>query len=90
MKLPEYFKPILWSYDFTRLDTEKNKRLIITNAINYGDLEHWKWISDHYGKDEVRNVLTELPVHQLREKVRPLAAIFFNVEQYNHAPRSVN
>lgn len=90
MKLPEYFKPILWSYDFARLDTEENKRLIITNAINYGDLEHWKWIANHYGKAEVRNLLTELPAHQLREKVRPLAAILFDVKQYNHAPRSVS
>lgn len=90
MKLPDYFDEILWSYDSFRLDTEEDRRLIIINTINYGDLEHWKWVSDHYGKDAVKDVLTTVPIDQLRKKVRSLASIVFEVEEFNNAPRGLN
>lgn len=90
MKLPDRFNKILWSYDISQLDAEEDQRLIIINTINYGDLKHWQWISNHYGKDTVKNVLSAVPVDQLRKRVRPLASILFDVEVFNDAPRSLN
>ncbi|MCF7875977.1 hypothetical protein K9M06_02865 [Candidatus Bipolaricaulota bacterium] len=90
MKIPDYFDKILWSYDSSRLDPDEDMNLIIISAINYGDLEHWRWIKNYYGKDTVKSVLEAVPVEQLRERVRPLASILFDVEEFNNAPRSLN
>ena len=40
-KIPDNFKSILWSYDFSLCDPIKMKNTIITNAISYGNLDHW-------------------------------------------------
>lgn len=90
MKLPDYFDKILWSYDSSRIDPDEDKYLIIINAINYGNLEHWGWIKNYYGQDVVKEVLETVPVEQLRKRVRPLASIVFDVEEFNHASRSSN
>ena len=85
--LPDSFKHLFWSENFSELDADADKRKIIVNTINYGELEHWRWISETYGKDQVAQLLSELPVTELRERVRPLAKILFEVLSFNHAPR---
>lgn len=88
-RLPDFLRPLFWSYDFDSLDLEKHQKIIILNVINYGDLKHWRWISDYYGKDNVGQVLSEAPVTELRPQVRKLAAVIFNIKEFNHAPRGV-
>ena len=44
-KLPEIFRSLMWSYKFLDINTENDKRGIIVNSINYGDLNHWQWKS---------------------------------------------
>lgn len=90
MKLPDYFDKILWSYDSSQLEPDEDRHLVIVNTINYGDLEHWGWIKNYYGEDVVKGVLETVPVEQLRKRVRPLASIVFDVEEFNHASRSSN
>ena len=87
-QIPSFFGPILWSYDMTKLDAEKDKRLLITQAVNYGDLKHWRWLSDTYGKHEVREVLATLPASEIRPRVQRLASLLFGLTRFNHAPRS--
>lgn len=79
--LPEMFRPILWSYRFEDMDIKKNKRTIITQAINYGNLEHWRWINHAYGQEEVRNVIKGIPKTALRKHVRKLAAFLFGFSE---------
>lgn len=85
--LPKFFSPLVWSYDISRLDPERQKKTIIINAINYGDLCHWRWIVARYGKDAVRDVLQYIPVGALRPRVRKLAALLFSIDAFNNAPR---
>lgn len=85
--LPSYFRPILWSYDFSLIKPQDSKRTIIVNSINYGDLKHWRWIAQFYGKEEIRRILTEIPATEIRSRVRHLASLIFGVEQFNYAPR---
>ena len=87
-KLPDFFKPLLWSYDFSRIDPEKHRKVIIVNTINYGDLKEWRWISGHYGQGAIRKILETMPVSELRPRVRKLAALLFSVTSFNDAPRS--
>lgn len=88
-RLPTFFKPILWSYDFSKIDSVKNKKTIIVNAINYGDLRHWKWISRYYGKKEIQNDLKEISASEIRPRALKLASILFSVNTFNYAPRGV-
>ena len=79
----------MWSYDFNSLNLSKNKKTIILNTINYGDLKHWRWIIDYYGKDEVKKVLERVPVWELRKRVLKLASLIFSLRNLNYAPRGV-
>ena len=76
-KLPDYFRPILWSYDFNKLNPEKSKKTVIVNAVNYGDLKHWRWIKKNYGGEVVHEVLVKTMVSEIRPGARRLASIIF-------------
>ncbi|MBL7154974.1 MAG: hypothetical protein ISS88_00505 [Candidatus Portnoybacteria bacterium] len=85
--LPSFFRPLLWSYNFDSIDLEKDKKTIIVNTINYGDLKHWRWVVKCYGKETIKKILTEIPATELRPRVRNLAALIFSIENFNYAPR---
>jgi len=87
--LPDYFKPILWSYDFSAVNPEKHQQTIIINAINYGNLEHWRWLISNYGKKAVADVLRKVSVTELRPAARRLASIIFSIDNFNYVPRGV-
>lgn len=89
MKLPDFFKPLLWSYNFSQIDKEENKKTIIVNTINYGDLKHWKWITENYGKKEVVKVLSSVPLSELRPGARKLASVLFGIKEFNYERRSI-
>lgn len=86
--LPSFFKPLLWSYNFSRIDPENNKKLIIIQTINYGNLEHWRWINKFYGRKVVRDLLQNITSTELRPQALRLAGLLFNIERFNYAPRS--
>ncbi len=90
--LPEIFRDVLWSYKVENLDIEKNKKTIIIQALNYGTLDHWRWLEETYGQGEIQNVLQELPKTALRKHVRKLVTLIFNTKEqdFNHALRSAN
>ena len=76
-KIPTYFKPLLWSYDFKKLDPQKNEQDIVLNAINYGNLLHWSWIAAEYGKPQVSQIIKRSRPLALRPGARALAKIVF-------------
>ena len=88
--LPEYFKTVLWSYDFDAIDPAKDKKIIIINAINYGDLRHWKWLVGFYGKEAVKDVLKKISSTEIRPRVRNLVSILFSINNFNYEYRSFN
>ena len=85
VKLPKFFKPLLWSYDFSRIDPVRERRVIIVNAINYGDLSHWRWLVEFYGQDAVREELVRLRPAELRPQAQRLAALIFDLSAPVHA-----
>ena len=86
-QLPETFRPILWSYNFDRIDPAKHRKPIIIQAINYGTLAQWRWLTQRYGRDGVRQVLGTVPVTEIRPHARRLAALMFDIDRFNYAPR---
>lgn len=88
--LPPYFKRILWSYDFKSVNPIRDKKTIIVNAINYGDLKHWRWLVEFYGKKAVVNVLKTVSVTEIRPRVRNLVSALFSINKFNYESRSSN
>jgi len=88
-KLPNFFRPLFWAVDFNSLDLDKNKKSIILSAINYGDLKHWRFLSDYYGKDELKKILGHLPATEFKPRAGKLVEIIFNFK-LSHAPRGIN
>ena len=87
--MPDYFRPILWSFDFFQINPDHDKKTIIVNSINYGNLKHWQWINEFYGKAFVRNVLMNTVPGEIRQHVKTLVSIIFNIKNFNNAPRGI-
>ncbi len=56
-KIPKKFQHALWSYDISKLDTQKDASLIITQFLNYGGKEAQKWVFENYPKEKILEVL---------------------------------
>lgn len=84
---PDFFRPLFWSYDFLSLDPQKDEKIAIVNAINYGDLKHWEWLKEYYGEERLRKSLTNIPAMEFRERALKLASIIFSVKNFNYVPR---
>lgn len=77
-KLPVYFKPILWSYNFEKIDIDRDRREIILNSIKYGSLIHWIYLGENYGKETVRKIIAKAKPTEIRPSVRRLSEIIFS------------
>ena len=86
--LPRYFRQILWSYDVSKIDTKKGRRLIVVNTINYGSWRHWTWIAENYGKQTVREIVESVPASEFRPGALRLASLIFSVRKQLYASRS--
>lgn len=88
-KLPEFFRPLFWSYNFDSLNPELNPKTIILNAINYGSLKHWSWLKEHYGSKNLKEILKNIPATELKKRAGRLAEILFDFK-LNYAPRGTH
>lgn len=76
--LPDFFKPILWSYDFDEMHAETQKKTILVQTINYGQWKHWHWIAQRYGKSEIAKILSTCPQTAFRPPAFFLAKTLFH------------
>lgn len=86
--LPEIFRPLFWSYSFSDIDINTDKKTIIIQTINYGDLRHWAWLIKCYGLPAVKDTLTSIPASEIKPRTRALASLLFSINDFNHAQRS--
>jgi hypothetical protein len=56
-KVPKQFQRVLWSYDISKMDLEKDKKEIITQVLNYGTWEDLKWLFKFYSEKEIKEVI---------------------------------
>ncbi len=82
--LPYFFKPLLWSFDFEKVDPDRHRKSIIVNAVNYGDLSHWKWIHRHYTPEDIQEFFKNTLVTEFRPSALKLASILFKTEGLKH------
>lgn len=58
MTLPNYLQPVLASYDVSKLDSEKDKDIIVTEILNKGDENSLAWLTNTYSKGEIKQVIS--------------------------------
>ena len=56
-KIPSYISRCLPSYKISRLNLEKDKNLIITQVLNYGDWRGIKWLYKIYSEKDIKEVV---------------------------------
>ena len=86
-KLPSFFKPVLWSYDFSKIDPEENIERIIVNTINYGDWRHWQWIVNYYGKNKVKRIIENTPASEFRKGSLRLISLLLGIKKMKYVSR---
>lgn len=62
--LPDFLRPFFWSYNFSELETEKHKKLIIGQILNYGTKQACDWLFSQYPKKEIARVAEQIPTGQ--------------------------
>lgn len=65
------------------------KKTLIVQALSYGTLEHWRWIRNFYGDEEIRKVLESIPATEIKSKTKPLIETVFHFSNWNYAPRGI-
>lgn len=85
--LPDFFKSLLWSYDFSEINAEKDKERIIINTINYGDWEHWLWAFNYYGVAEVKKIIENTPASEFRQRALKIALLLLKIKKIRYATR---
>ncbi len=88
ISLPEMFRPLMWSYKFNLMDAERDKRTIIVNTINYGDLPHWRWLSQTYGRQALKSMLMNMPFSEFRPGAIKLMGLLLGLKKLKYASRS--
>ena len=89
-KLPPSLRPLVWGLKWDELDVNEDKEDIMLGVINGGTVQDWKWLRTTYGKDAIRRVLENRLSSEIYPESRNLAKIFFSVNSFRHARKSVN
>ena len=51
--IPSNIHPFLWSYDVDKIDLERDKKIIITNVLNFGTDPATKWLFEVYSREDI-------------------------------------
>ena len=87
-KLPDFFRPLFWSYDFSQIDLERHKKTVIVNTVNFGTLRHWHWLKACYGTPAIEQTLQHIATTELRPPAKKLAEVLFHIRLPEHVYRS--
>jgi len=88
-KMPSFFKPVLWSYNFSKINPDQNPERIIINTINYGDWRHWQWIADYYGKNKLKKIIENTPASEFRQGSLRLISLLLGIKKMKYASRGI-
>lgn len=88
LRLPQFFLPLLWAYDFSFIDLERDKKRIVINTINYGQWKHWQWIVKYYRKERVNQIIKNTPISEFRPRALKLASILLGIKNLKYVSRS--
>lgn len=59
MSLPNFLQPCFPSYNIKTLDKTRDKKLIITEILNYGTEKDLEWLTKTYSKKDLKQVFSK-------------------------------
>ena len=65
---PPSVKAVLWSYDLNALEVQKDKKIIISQVLNFGSEEAIKWLFKQYSITDVEQIANTIPLFQWNKK----------------------
>lgn len=87
-KLPLFFKPLFWSYKFSSINCQRDKKRIVINTINYGKWKHWLWLIKFYGGKIIKEIIEDTPVTEFRPPALKLICLLLGIKKLKYASRS--
>ena len=60
--IPTSLQPVLWSQNVSTLDIEKDKPYIIHQVLNFGDMEHIRWLKKVYPMSDLNDTFINKPM----------------------------
>lgn len=87
-KIPSFFKPLFWSYNFSKISLKKDKKRVIINTLNRGTWQHWQWIFKVLGKNEIKKNIKNTPASEFRDRALKLACLLLGIKKLKYASRS--
>ena len=78
--IPEYIQPFLWSYDIAKMDIQRNRKRIILNILNLGDVKAVKWLFKMYKKEEIKKVIENSSLGEWNKKSLNFWKLFFSIQ----------
>ena len=88
--LPASLRPLLWGLKWEKLDPEQDAQDIISNVVNEGTLDQWRWIIETYGKERIRGILQNRLFTEFHPESRRLAELIFSVQSFRHERKLPN
>ncbi|MBU4204747.1 hypothetical protein KKE19_04530 [Patescibacteria group bacterium] len=86
--LPQFFKPLFWYCDFSKLNIQENEEEIIIQVINYGDWRHWQWLFKYYGREKSKEIIENIPISAFRERALKLVSLLLKINKLKYVSRS--
>lgn len=77
-RLPSFLKEYFWDVDFHKLDLKKSRIFILKRVLDRGDTKAVKWLSKHYNKEDIKNLL--LTTRDLSSKTANFWTIILKID----------
>ncbi len=87
-KLPKDFKSLFWGYNFNAINPIEDKRVVIVNTLNWGNLKQWRELIKIYGKKNLREIVGGIPESEFRRQVIKLIKLLIGINKFEYASRS--
>lgn len=78
MRLPKYFKSILWSDDFDKVSLEKDREIILFQALEKGRMEHLRYLAKKLGSKAIYAFVQKNAKKFSRKSIVSFANIMFS------------
>ena len=76
--LPEFLKPIFWSWNFSELKKEEHKKTILRQIMEFGSLRDISWMFVNYKKKDLKEFLSTCRNGDLSKRSKNFWEIILN------------
>lgn len=61
---PQSVKAVLWSYDLNAISVKRDKKIIISQVLNFGSEEAAHWLFKQYPVTTIKKVAATIPLFE--------------------------